>query len=224
MLQGKMMCVRYLHFTPPSRVRSPFQRVTRLVSVLVDVLPYPCARWRSQIVAVQKYLPLHDWVLWMDCDSLFMNTDMLLEQVIVSALAAADTAADVHAILSSDGAMLNTGVMLFRRHPWTFTFLDEVYSVGNGTFINHPWWEQAAMHYLLNDAPSWRQRRAHTQFVPQRWMNRYGKPAVTVPTRTHIHAHMHSHLDSHPHTRTSTHVLHTTQAHAHPLDSLLGGA
>ena len=69
--------------------------------------PPPCC----QILAVDKHLTAHDWVLWMDCDSLFMSPDIRLEVLIASALAAAEHPDDVHAILSTDGAMLNTGAI-----------------------------------------------------------------------------------------------------------------
>ena len=58
---------------------------------------------------MQKYLPLHDWVLWMDCDSRFMNAALRIEQFLVSALVAHPNPASVDAILSMDGTMLNTG-------------------------------------------------------------------------------------------------------------------
>jgi hypothetical protein len=123
-------------------------------------------------LAVKKFLPHYDWVLWMDCDSLFMNASIRIEALVESALAASEDPDNVHVIVSSDGAMLNTGVVLFRRHPWTMGFLEEVYSAAGGLFVTFPWWEQAAMHFLLNDAPGASERRAHVQLVPQWWMNR----------------------------------------------------
>ncbi len=63
----------------------------------------------SQIVAIDKYLTLHDWVMWLDCDSLVMNSAFTIESILWSALSAAEEPDDVHVILSEDGTMLNTG-------------------------------------------------------------------------------------------------------------------
>ncbi len=62
-----------------------------------------------QIVAIDKYLTLHEWVLWLDCDSLVMNSEVTLEHVIWSALSASEQPDEVHVILSEDGTMINTG-------------------------------------------------------------------------------------------------------------------
>jgi hypothetical protein len=62
-----------------------------------------------QIAALRKYLWEHDWVLWMDCDSLFMNMDTSLESVLMSALAASEHPETVNVVVSNDGTMVNTG-------------------------------------------------------------------------------------------------------------------
>ncbi len=151
-----------------------------------------------QIAALRKYLWEHDWVLWMDCDSLFMNMDTSLESVLMSALAASEHPEAVNVVVSNDGTMVNTGtaswlsasrvccgltprcahmlagLILVRRCPWSDAFLQRVYDAHGGVFVGHPFWEQAAVHFMLNDAPQWRQTREHVQFVPQWWINRCG--------------------------------------------------
>ena len=62
--------------------------------------------------------------------------------------------------------------MLFRRHSWTVQLLADVYNAVNGTFVTHPWWEQAALHYLLYEDTHAADRRRHVQLVPQWWLNR----------------------------------------------------
>ena len=83
--------------------------------------------------------------------------------------------------------------MLVRSHPWSQKFLARVYGEEGNVFIKHSWWEQAAMHHLLNDdvstahdmevpavpplspleASTWQLTRQHVQYVPQWWINRY---------------------------------------------------
>lgn len=62
-----------------------------------------------QIVALDKYWDLHDWLVWLDCDSLIMRSDVSIETVIWSALSAAERPDDTHLIISEDGVMVNTG-------------------------------------------------------------------------------------------------------------------
>ena len=62
-----------------------------------------------QIVALDKYWDLHDWLVWLDCDSLVMDQSVTLESVIWSALSAAEEPEGVNVIISEDGAMVNTG-------------------------------------------------------------------------------------------------------------------
>ena len=83
--------------------------------------------------------------------------------------------------------------MLFRTNEWSRGFLLRVYGEDGNVFIGHSWWEQAAMHHLLNDdtsrqhmmavpsdpvasenaASTWQLTRSHVQYVPQWWINRY---------------------------------------------------
>lgn len=71
-----------------------------------------CIALLSQIIAIDKYLTSHDWVMWLDCDSLIMNFSIPIEQIVWSALSAAEDPDEVHLIISEDGAMINTGASL----------------------------------------------------------------------------------------------------------------
>ena len=65
----------------------------------------------TQIVALDKYILKHDWVMWLDCDSLVMDSNITIESIIWSALSAAEDPENVHVIISEDGAAVNTGVL-----------------------------------------------------------------------------------------------------------------
>jgi hypothetical protein len=156
----------------------------------------------AQIIALDKYLSLHEWLLWLDCDSLIMNSEVALETLLWSALSAAEDPDNVHLIISEDGAMINTGVMFIRNHEWSKQFLRLVYGEPGNVFEDHSWWEQAAMHHFLNDdfvrterpeipkvpqesataAATWQLTRSHVQFVPQWWINRCVATVVMIVT------------------------------------------
>ena len=118
----------------------------------------------SKIKAVSKYLETgrFDWVMWMDCDSFFMNVNLRLEHVL-------DSAYDL--IISEDGAMLNSGVFFIRNTAWSRAFLGRVYGSDNNPLIEHPWWEQASMMFWLHhDEASTAQ---HVKYLSQRAINSY---------------------------------------------------
>ena len=52
-----------------------------------------------------------EWVMWMDCDSFFMNFSVSPLDLVATAEAAASTP-PVDAIYSEDGVMINTGALI----------------------------------------------------------------------------------------------------------------
>jgi hypothetical protein len=94
----------------------------------------------SKIRAVQDVLPDYDWVVWSDVDAVLWKTHDGLRRFISAA-----NGADV--ILQCDQYAINTGVLFIRHSDWSFEFLDTVYR--QEQFIDHPWWEQAAIIELL---------------------------------------------------------------------------
>ena len=129
----------------------------------------------SKVLALRKYLARYDWAMWMDCDSFFMDHRVAVTSVLDAALSAAEEPEDVDVVVSADGLMENTGVMLVRNSSWSAALLEAVYDASGGRMAEHPWWEQAALHHLLWDAAGSGSRRHHVQYVPQWWMNSYPK-------------------------------------------------
>ena len=141
----------------------------------------------SKVLLVRKYLAYFDWVMWMDCDSFFQNHRLRLETLLptgnspnASPNSSSNSSsndspnADINLVISSDGVMVNTGVFLVKRSPWSFSFLDRLYGSEGNALIHHPWWEQAALHFLLNHNSTARGEAArHVRFVPQAWINSY---------------------------------------------------
>jgi len=104
-----------------------------------------------------------DWVVWLDCDTFFMNMSVTIESVLFSYAGLAEAGAapgdmeldpEVHMIVSEDSAMLNTGIFFVRSTPWVLDLFSRVWGSDDSPWINHPWWENAAIAWqLLKDLP-----------------------------------------------------------------------
>jgi hypothetical protein len=113
----------------------------------------------SKIALLRRQLPHCNWAFWTDADSLIMNGTLALEDLVA-------TEADL--ILTHDHYGLNTGQFLVRNTAWSADFLAEVYA--QIQFVDHPWWEQAALAQVLERQPhsAW-----HVAYIDQRRLNAY---------------------------------------------------
>jgi hypothetical protein len=107
----------------------------------------------AKVSLVQKHVQSgkYDWVMWFDCDSLFMNLTTTLDHVLAkyAGLQKPDGTIgidpNVQMIVQEDHAMLNTGVFFVRGNtPFINELLERVYGDDTSPFIMHPWWENAA--------------------------------------------------------------------------------
>jgi hypothetical protein len=99
----------------------------------------------SKIKLIQELLPRHDFVFWIDADALVVDLDR-------DVLAETDDDADMWLIRhpqerNPEASVPNTGVLLFRSSPFATAFLSAVWN--SEQFIEHNWWENAAMLDLL---------------------------------------------------------------------------
>jgi hypothetical protein len=110
----------------------------------------------SKILAIKAEFcsPVYDWIFWTDPDAVIMNSEIKLESII-------DDKYDMVFPFNEDG--LNAGNFLIKNSPISIHFLNNVYA--QDQFINHPWWEQAAIHFLLH------QYRSNMKLVPGYVMN-----------------------------------------------------
>jgi hypothetical protein len=111
------------------------------------------ASW-SKILAIQSVLPRYDWVFWCDADAVLWNAASGLRQFIAAA-----GSADVIFQANHNGP--NAGLFFVRNSPWSLQFLHEVYR--QEQFLDHPWWENAAILELLERADI----RSHVQICPR---------------------------------------------------------
>ena len=87
----------------------------------------------TKVRALQKYLPLHDWVWWVDVDTLIINPAERLEDRIDPAY---------NLIMTRDTNAVNTGSFLIQRSLWSINFLQRWWDTpslntwwGNGGFV-----------------------------------------------------------------------------------------
>jgi len=120
------------------------------------------APW-SKLLSIQQLLlnPHCGWVFYIDADTFITNTLVTLESII-----GPDRKEDI--IFSSDMvAIVNTGVILIKRSPFSIVFLTRVY--GHCEFHTHGWWEQAAINFMLQQESA--QNRSEVAILHQRVMN-----------------------------------------------------
>jgi len=104
-----------------------------------------------------------DWWLWFDCDTYFMNMSVTMDSLLYkySGAKSSDLARsvdvarrqaldagldpDIHMLVAEDHAMLNTGAFFLRASDWSREFLRKVWGPADSVWIDHPWWENAAI-------------------------------------------------------------------------------
>ena len=100
------------------------------------------ASW-SKLLAMRKYLPNYDFVLYIDIDTIIMNPDRRLEDIVDF---------NYDQMLAADKNGLNCGVWMLRNTPWTLWFIDEMWAqdqlVAPKTWNMLFKYEQRAFHFL----------------------------------------------------------------------------
>lgn len=115
----------------------------------------------QKIKAVQKELENYDWIFWSDADSIVMNNKIPLEDYI-------DENYSFIVCFDNVSHVVNSGQFLIKNTPDSFEFLRDVYN--RSEFINHPWWENAAIIALLNENKF---SDSFAKVLPQRTMNSF---------------------------------------------------
>jgi len=111
----------------------------------------------SKIRLIQKYLRDYDYMVWIDADVMIMNNERRIEEFISL------VPDDAFLFIGRDFNNLNSGVFIIRNCAEAFQFLDEVWS--KTEYLNHEWWEQAAMIDLY---PKYRR---HIRVLPHKYIS-----------------------------------------------------
>ena len=97
----------------------------------------------SKLLTMRKYLPDYDFLLYVDIDTIIMNPERRLEDIVDY---------DYDQILAADKNGLNCGVWMVRNTPWMLWFIDEMWAqdqlVAPKTWNMLFKYEQRAFHYL----------------------------------------------------------------------------
>jgi len=106
---------------------------------ITDISVYDRSRPISwfKIPLIQKYLSNYDYILWMDADVMVTNYDIKIETFIEQ------MQKDSFLLIARDLNNLNCGMFIIKNCEKSFEFLNDVWS--RTEYINHPWWEQAAV-------------------------------------------------------------------------------
>ena len=114
------------------------------------------AAW-SKLLAISYYLPLYDYIFYLDTDIVIMNMNIKLEYIIntFSGFGTSNSAADI--FMTEDWSGPNTGAWLIKNTNFSTWFLNTAWNEGS-QFINKytsnglklPFeYEQRVFHYLL---------------------------------------------------------------------------
>ena len=97
------------------KVHNPIKgRARLLILILADERP---PSW-SKILAAKHYLKDHDWVMWLDADTIVTNPEIRLESLLPRSTSGPDF------VITVDGGGYNAGIWLLRSTAWSYDFLD----------------------------------------------------------------------------------------------------
>lgn len=94
----------------------------------------------SKLLFVKRELPYYDWVLWADADTVFMNWSIKLESIVD------DNYSQIFPKDDENG--ISCGVFLFKNDRTSFDLIVDAWI--HTQFVNHRWWEQAAIQHIAH--------------------------------------------------------------------------
>lgn len=99
----------------------------------------------SKIIALKNHLKDYDWLMWIDADAIIVKYDNFHDIVNNN---------DKLFLFTKDENGINSGVFFIRNSEESYLYLEKIYD--STEFINHIWWEQAAIHHLVNTDEAFR--------------------------------------------------------------------
>lgn len=105
--------------------------------VIPDDYPRPPSWFKLELI--RELLATNTRVLWIDCDA------QLIDQWDIR-----EVWQDGDLLISVDENGMNGGVMGWKSSPASIELLDKIESL-SGEFMNHPWWETAALQKLYKE-------------------------------------------------------------------------
>ena len=142
----------------------------------------------GKVALMERHLGEVDWLVWIDCDSFFMNHSIDLRNVIANAVEMSEFDSHVNFISSEDALMLNTGIFAIRNCEWSKNLLSKWSNAGllydldseESPYVFHGFWEQAEFLHALILGPYSLDIRTHATFVPQVAINSYPEELASM--------------------------------------------
>lgn len=114
----------------------------------------------------------YDWVFWLDCDAVFTNKDIKLEDIINTVNSESMVGSDDTEIIvtkeESGCCVISTGAMLIRNSEWSKNFLKAWYD--KGELPNAQWRDQDTFHYFYYNDEKVRKK---VKVIRQKVMNSF---------------------------------------------------
>ncbi|RKN85324.1 hypothetical protein [Paenibacillus ginsengarvi] len=130
----------------------------------------------DKIILIHHMLKQYETVIWIDADAIICDPKKDIRSVL-------DRNIPMHMVAHRIGSRLipNTGVWICRSLPKTFEMLHRIWN--DARYVEHRWWEQAALMDLIGFDPDSITFRAvtpytqHVQFIDREWNSRQGDSA-----------------------------------------------
>lgn len=161
---------------PTAAYYARLHRMDLLMLPLPDVrLSSRPAAW-DKIVLIHHMLKQYDTVVWIDADAIICDPNKDIRTAL-------DRQIPMHMVAHRIGNRLvpNTGVWVCRSMPRTFQMLYHIWN--DERYIEHRWWEQAALMDLIGfdpDSASFRGETPYTadvRFIDREWNSRQADSA-----------------------------------------------
>jgi hypothetical protein len=160
-----------------------------LVLSTEPIAPERPPAWQK-IALARRLLDSYEDVLWIDADAIFLDVSRDVADLVRPGK---DLYLVEHVWEGGRARSANTGVFLIRATDWSRSFLDRVWAAEQ--WIDHPWWENAAVLDLLGYAvppdlsPPYKAGTSdleeRVELLPAEWNSTEGEAAVAAPRIRH---------------------------------------
>lgn len=112
----------------------------------------------------------YNYILWIDADAIINNSSYDILSILDPSK---------YLYISTDFNGINAGVVLFKNNSYTLNLLYQIWNMTE--YLNHPWWEQAALGDLIEQ--NWRNIQQYIKYIPNKEFNGY--PSEISPDQTY---------------------------------------
>lgn len=105
--------------------------------------------WNKILLILKCLQEDYDYVVWMDADTLIMNPEKTIDDIINTELGKYDMLVSYEYV--ENPSFFNSGVMFFRKCDWTISFLKKVFSFSLDDRFNGPFYDQPALNFCYSE-------------------------------------------------------------------------